>query len=267
MLMNGSGIPVIGMMPIVIPTFSKTWNTNIESTPMQIRVPSGSRASWAVRQIRHATTASSASKVPEPMNPSSSPTAVKMKSVCCSGTLPKRVWGPLNGPLPKKPPELIVTLACATLYPAPRAWHTDPSFWRNTVRRHCWYWASIPVCSTRTVPPSPMRVMARMWRTFAPPTRSIPMPTAANTSAVPRSGWMMISPIGSASTPRMTANRPTSSSFSKWATSEAIATITMILAGSDGSSWNPAIWNQACAPFDLLPTPDMTSRRRRIAPP
>ena len=27
--MNGSGMPVIGMMPIVMPMFSKTWNANI----------------------------------------------------------------------------------------------------------------------------------------------------------------------------------------------------------------------------------------------
>ena len=35
-----------------------------------------------------------------PTKPSSSPTAVKMKSVCCSGTLPSRVCGPSNSPLP-----------------------------------------------------------------------------------------------------------------------------------------------------------------------
>ena len=31
--MNGSGMPVIGMIPIVIPMFSKIWNMNIASTP------------------------------------------------------------------------------------------------------------------------------------------------------------------------------------------------------------------------------------------
>ena len=40
------------MMPIVMPTFSKIWNTNMASTPTQIRVPNRSRASWAARQIR-----------------------------------------------------------------------------------------------------------------------------------------------------------------------------------------------------------------------
>ena len=31
--MNGSGMPVIGMMPIVMPMFSNIWNANIASTP------------------------------------------------------------------------------------------------------------------------------------------------------------------------------------------------------------------------------------------
>ena len=85
--MNGSGMPVTGMMPMVMPTFSKIWNTNMASTPTQIehaelvagqlgRPPDPPdddreqrRAAW-----------------PPPTKPSSSPTAVKMKSVCCSGT-------------------------------------------------------------------------------------------------------------------------------------------------------------------------------------
>ena len=31
--MNGSGIPVIGMMPMVMPAFSKIWNTNSAMMP------------------------------------------------------------------------------------------------------------------------------------------------------------------------------------------------------------------------------------------
>ena len=46
----------MGMMPMVMPTFSKIWNTNMASTPMQIMVPASSRASWAVRQMRHTIT-------------------------------------------------------------------------------------------------------------------------------------------------------------------------------------------------------------------
>ena len=136
--MNGRGMPVIGMMPIVIPTFSKTWNTNIDSTPTQISVPSGSRASWAVRQIRQAMIDRRASRVPAPMKPSSSPTAVKMKSVCCSGTMSSRVWVPLNRPVPVRPPEPMAILACSRLYAAPRSAHSWFCVSRNDVSRHCW---------------------------------------------------------------------------------------------------------------------------------
>ena len=55
--MNGSGMPVIGMMPIVIPMFSKTWIANIASTPMASSVPKKSDDSSAMRQSRHASSA------------------------------------------------------------------------------------------------------------------------------------------------------------------------------------------------------------------
>ena len=42
----------MGMMPIVIPTFSKIWNTTIASTPTQIRVPDRSLARVAMRHSR-----------------------------------------------------------------------------------------------------------------------------------------------------------------------------------------------------------------------
>ena len=77
---------MIGMIPIVIPTFSKTWNTNMARTPMQHRVPKRSLARRAARQVRHTISANSASSTAPPTKPSSSPTTVKMKSVCCSGT-------------------------------------------------------------------------------------------------------------------------------------------------------------------------------------
>ena len=32
-LMNGSGIPVTGMIPTTMPTFTNTWNSSIEATP------------------------------------------------------------------------------------------------------------------------------------------------------------------------------------------------------------------------------------------
>ena len=59
--MNGSGMPVIGMMPIVIPMFSKTWNTNIARTPMQHeRAEEVVGAGGAARQMRQTISANSA---------------------------------------------------------------------------------------------------------------------------------------------------------------------------------------------------------------
>src|SRR6476661_5871589 len=37
--MKGNGMPVIGMMPIVIPMFSNIWNAKIPSTPTARSVP------------------------------------------------------------------------------------------------------------------------------------------------------------------------------------------------------------------------------------
>ncbi len=84
--MNGRGMPVMGMMPIVIPTFSKTWNANIARIPTHRSVPKKSVESRAVRHVRHTSSANSASNIAPPTKPSSSPTTVKMKSVCCAGT-------------------------------------------------------------------------------------------------------------------------------------------------------------------------------------
>ena len=103
------------MMPMVMPTFSKTWNSSMQSTPTQISVPKSSRASWAVRQIRQATMAKRASSVPAPTKPSSSPTAVKMKSVCCSGTLSSRVCVPSKRPWPSGPPAPMAIFDCSRL--------------------------------------------------------------------------------------------------------------------------------------------------------
>src|SRR4029453_7662663 len=103
--MNGRVIPVIGMMPMVMPTFWKTWKTSKDRTPPQMSVPSRSLAICAVRRIRTHISANRAKSVADPTKPSSSPSAVKMKSVCCSGTNPSRVCVPSNRPLPEVAPE------------------------------------------------------------------------------------------------------------------------------------------------------------------
>ena len=64
--MNGRVIPATGMMPIVMPTFSKTWNVSMLSTPAQIRVPARSRESTAARQLRQIMSTNRASRSADP---------------------------------------------------------------------------------------------------------------------------------------------------------------------------------------------------------
>jgi hypothetical protein len=73
-------------------------------------IPSRSLAICAVRQMRTQMSVSRPSTVAEPTKPSSSPTAVKMKSVCCSGTNPSRVWVRSNRPLPSALPDAIAAI-------------------------------------------------------------------------------------------------------------------------------------------------------------
>ncbi len=47
-LMKGSGIPVIGMSPMVMPTFSSIWKVHIAMMPTAIREPNRSRADAAI---------------------------------------------------------------------------------------------------------------------------------------------------------------------------------------------------------------------------
>ena len=100
-----------------------------------------------------------------------------------------------------------------------------------------------------------------MWRTWAPPTSSIPMTTATNTSVVPRSGCSMISAIGRPAAASTIARRLASSWLSKWAINDASVMITTIFASSDGWSWKGPSWNQAWLPFRSLPRPLTTMRR------
>ena len=46
--MNGRGMPVTGIMPIVIPMFSKVWNNHIAATPIHMKLPSSSLAVLAI---------------------------------------------------------------------------------------------------------------------------------------------------------------------------------------------------------------------------
>ena len=50
-----------------------------------------------------------------PQKPKFSPTEVKIKSVCCSGTKSPWVCVPFKKPFPQKPPEPIAIFDCFTL--------------------------------------------------------------------------------------------------------------------------------------------------------
>ena len=50
--MNGSGIPVTGIIPATIPTLTRMWNSNKAATPMQIYMPARSGAVCAFCTMR-----------------------------------------------------------------------------------------------------------------------------------------------------------------------------------------------------------------------
>ena len=97
---NGSGTPVTGMIPSVMPMFSNIWKVNQQTIPVATSRPNRSSARSAIRHARHSTTPSSTMIAAAPTKPSSSPATVKMKSVCCSGTNLPLVCVPWNRPVP-----------------------------------------------------------------------------------------------------------------------------------------------------------------------
>ena len=109
---NGSGTPVIGINPRVIPIFSNIWNENHAMTPVQTNRPKGSGVLRAIEKARINKIRYKIKINPLPTNPSSSPATVKIKSVCCSGTNRPLVCGPSNNPVPSNPPEPTVIRAC-----------------------------------------------------------------------------------------------------------------------------------------------------------
>ena len=114
------------------------------STPTHMSVPTESADSVAARQVRQITSTKSSRSRPEPTRPSCSPTAVKMKSVRCSGTYDRLVWVPLPMPLPVSPPSPMAIFDSARLYSlapagerrrAASGWSGELT---NEVSRACW---------------------------------------------------------------------------------------------------------------------------------
>ena len=84
--MKGSGIPVMGMMPMVIPAFWKTLKAMKANSPVQMQAAEDVPGHDPGMQDPPGDHAQEGEQADRPTKPSCSPTAVKMKSVCCSGT-------------------------------------------------------------------------------------------------------------------------------------------------------------------------------------
>ena len=83
--MNGSAIPVTGMMPIFIPMFTMMWLIKNIATPRPNRISKFDEPYVLIFRIRQMTTAKHAIKMTQPISPHSSANAAKIKSVLYSG--------------------------------------------------------------------------------------------------------------------------------------------------------------------------------------
>src|SRR5581483_10249530 len=103
-LISGSGIPVTGILPTTIPTFTNTWNNNSAATPIQMNIPARSEAVCAFWTICISSKKYNPNTTITPTNPCSSANAENMKSLC--GTGRKRPWVcvPLVTPRPHSAP-------------------------------------------------------------------------------------------------------------------------------------------------------------------
>ena len=110
--MKGSGIPVTGPNPIVMNKLIMIWNKNVEAMPITIK---DSKLVLALFDIFTSCVIKIKNKkrtIMHPKKPNSSPNALNIKSVCCSGINCKFVSLPFNKPVPRMPPEPIAILLC-----------------------------------------------------------------------------------------------------------------------------------------------------------
>ena len=98
-------MPVTGINPMHIPTFSIVWNKSIAPTPAAMHLPAGFSHFAAVRSMRKIMANSTPQTMTAPIKPNSSQTVLKMKSVCFAGRNPSWFCVPCRYPLPKSPPE------------------------------------------------------------------------------------------------------------------------------------------------------------------
>jgi len=106
---RGRVTPVTGMMPSVMPTFTRIWNMSMATMPPAIRVPNKFLETARMRRILQISRAYRDSTNAAPMNPKRSPITAKTKSVCRSGRKRSLVWVELS-PRPVFSPEPIAVM-------------------------------------------------------------------------------------------------------------------------------------------------------------
>ena len=106
-------MPVIGPRPMVMLMFTTTWNITIAPMPTTTSDSTSLRALPAICSSRQIHTTKPTTTRVAPRNPISSPRALKMKSVCCSGMKRSRVRCPCISPVPNQPPEPMPTVLCS----------------------------------------------------------------------------------------------------------------------------------------------------------
>ena len=82
---NGSGMPVTGAIPTVIPTLIAIWTKSATAIPPATIAENGSRATVMILSARQITSRYSARMIAPPKNPRCSASDAKAKSVASSG--------------------------------------------------------------------------------------------------------------------------------------------------------------------------------------
>ncbi len=105
-------MPVMGMMPMHMPTFCRSWNDHIVAHPTSTSFPNGDSILIARKMVENMSAANSISSTTDPTKPNSSARSAKTKSVCASGRKPPPACVALPMPLPNIPPEPTAIFAC-----------------------------------------------------------------------------------------------------------------------------------------------------------
>src|SRR4051812_32412904 len=103
---RGRVTPVTGMMPRVMPTFTRIWNMSMAAMPPAIRVPNKFLESVKMRSILQISRAYRDSTNAAPMNPKRSPGGARARWVCGAGGRGGSVWVELS-PRPVFSPDPI----------------------------------------------------------------------------------------------------------------------------------------------------------------